>query len=102
LRDAINDWCNRCIATHHLPHEYDAKVLELNMRKFGMTGWRQLMLFLNTSLPDIPQEKWIHIIILNPRKVVWIGGTKNKRRNEKLRSLYLILSEKWTVKRERH
>jgi dihydroorotase len=70
LLAAVADGTIDCIATHHTPHEWDAKHIEFEYAKYGMMG-------LETTLPQllsIPNskikiEKWIELLTTNPRKI---------------------------------
>ncbi|HVM87999.1 MAG TPA: dihydroorotase [Puia sp.] len=68
LKAAVSDGTVDCIATHHLPQEYDSKILEFEYAKFGMTGLETCYQVLNTILPDINQEH-LCALLTNARKI---------------------------------
>jgi len=69
IRQCVADGTVDCIASHHLPHEYDSKVVEFENARFGMTGLETTYAALKTALPDVPEEKWVNLLCHNPRKI---------------------------------
>jgi dihydroorotase len=69
LRRAVLDGTIDCIATHHLPHEYDSKVLEFEYAQYGMIGLETSYAILKTILPDMPEERLTDLFCNNPRKI---------------------------------
>ncbi len=69
LRQAVRDGTIDCIATHHLPHEYDSKILEFEHAKFGMTGLETTYAVVQTLFADLSDEKIFTLFGGNARKI---------------------------------
>lgn len=69
LREAVLDGTVDCIATHHLPHETDSKVVEFESAAFGMIGLETCYAALKTAMPTVSESKWAELLSLNARKI---------------------------------
>ena len=69
LRNAVIDGTIDCIATHHLPHEYDSKVLEFEYAKYGMIGLETCYAVVNTIFPQLNSERLMSLMGSNARGI---------------------------------
>ncbi len=69
LRQAVEDGTIDCIATHHIPQDWDNKTCEFEYAKSGMIGLQTCYPVLKTTLPQVSEERWIELLSLNPRSI---------------------------------
>ena len=69
LKQALLDGTIDCVASHHLPHEYDSKILEFEHAKYGMTGLETAYALIQTLFPDLSAGKIYALFGGNARRI---------------------------------
>lgn len=58
-----------CFATHHLPQDWDAKILEFEYAKNGMIGLESAFGVIGQYLPDLSLDQLITMLTVRPRQI---------------------------------
>jgi dihydroorotase len=82
LKQALVDGTIDCVASHHLPHEYDSKILEFENAKYGMTGLETSYAVIQTLFPSLNAERVYALFGGNARKIFSLQQVKIEK-NEK-------------------
>ena len=69
LRTAVEDGTIDCIASHHLPQDWDSKVCEFEYAQHGMTGLETTFGIINQLFPKMPLHRLIDLLSANARSI---------------------------------
>jgi dihydroorotase len=69
LVKALTDGTIDCIATHHQPQDWDAKVKEFEYAESGMIGQETCFAMLIAAAPKVEASRWAELLAINPRKI---------------------------------
>lgn len=75
LRDAVLNGTVDCIATHHLPQDWDNKTCEFEYAKNGMTGLETSFAVVNHLLPEIAKDRLVQLFSQNARTIFGLPVT---------------------------
>ena len=69
LRKAVLEGVVDAIASHHLPHEFDSKVVEFEYAKPGMSSLETAYAVVRTALPELSPERTVQLFSSGPRQI---------------------------------
>jgi len=75
LQNAVREGLVDCIASHHLPQNWDNKVCEFEYAKSGMIGLQTSFAAVNTILPELSSEQLVQLFSGNARNIFAIPTT---------------------------
>ena len=69
LREAVKNGLIDCIASHHMPQEWDSKTCEFEYAKNGMIGLQTSFASVKTAIPGLTSKQIEDLFSLNARKI---------------------------------
>jgi dihydroorotase len=69
LRKAVSEGLVDCIASHHIPQDWDSKTCEFEYAKFGMIGLQTSYAAVQTACPDLTDGQIAKLFSLNARTI---------------------------------
>ncbi|NCI50220.1 dihydroorotase [Sediminibacterium roseum] len=75
LREAVVNGTVDCIASHHMPQDWDNKVCEFEYAKNGMVGLETSYAVVNHLLPELTKERLVQLFSGNARKIFGLSAT---------------------------
>lgn len=69
LRQAVIDGKIDCIASHHLPQNWDSKTCEFEYAKYGMIGLQTSYAIINQLLPELSNQQLVNLFSNNARNI---------------------------------
>ncbi|HYJ62357.1 MAG TPA: dihydroorotase [Parafilimonas sp.] len=81
LRDAVLNGDVDCIASHHIPQDWDGKTCEFEYAKFGMIGLQTSYAAVKTVLPQLSAEQTVKLFSTNARRIFNLNDAEIKEGN---------------------
>jgi len=75
LKEAVLDGTIDCIASHHLPQDWDNKVCEFEYAKYGMIGLQTAYATVNHLLPQLSNEQIVKLFSSNACNIFGLPAT---------------------------
>ncbi|HEU4901419.1 MAG TPA: dihydroorotase [Flavisolibacter sp.] len=98
LQQAVTDGTVDCIASHHLPHHTDHKVVEFEYAKNGMISLETAFGVVRTCMPSLSLERLTELFSLAPRRIFQLPPAAVTQNAPARLSLFLP-DEKWQPER---
>ncbi|HEV7334220.1 MAG TPA: dihydroorotase [Flavisolibacter sp.] len=95
LRTAVADGTVDCIASHHLPHHTDNKVVEFEYAKAGMIALESAFSLVRSSMPELSLERITELFSTTPRRLFQLPPATIAL-NQRARYSLFIPDEEWS------
>ncbi|HRH49172.1 MAG TPA: dihydroorotase [Panacibacter sp.] len=81
LRQAVKNGLVDCIASHHLPQDWDCKTCEFEYAKNGMIGLQTCFAAVETVIPELSNTDIANLFSFNARKIFNLDSSTIKEGN---------------------
>ena len=75
LRKAVEEGVIDCIASHHIPQDWDHKTCEFEYAAYGMLGLQTVFAVLNETIPGLNDETVVALLSDNARNIFGLSKT---------------------------
>lgn len=75
LRKAVEEGVIDCIASHHIPQDWDHKTCEFEYAAYGMLGLQTVFAALNETIPGLSNEALVALLSGNARNIFGLPKT---------------------------
>ena len=75
LRKAVEDGVIDCIASHHIPQDWDHKTCEFEYAAYGMLGLQTVFAAVNETIPGLSDEALVALLSGNARNIFGLPKT---------------------------
>lgn len=89
LREGVMNGAVDCIASHHLPQDWDNKICEFEYAKNGMTGLETSFAVINHLLPELTIDRLVKLFCLNARTIFNLPATNISEGSEAELTLFI-------------
>ncbi|MBL7765041.1 MAG: dihydroorotase [Chitinophagaceae bacterium] len=94
LIKGVEDGTIDCIASHHIPQDWDAKVREFEYASSGMIGLQTVLPMLLQCEAKVNIERWIEMLTTNPRNILKVAYKGIEEKQPACLTVFST-SEKW-------
>ncbi|BFG69543.1 dihydroorotase [Sediminibacterium sp. KACHI17] len=75
LRAAVKNGSIDCIASHHIPQDWDHKTCEFEYAAYGMLGLQTVLPALVESVPELSNDQIVSLLSINARNIFGLPQT---------------------------